>query len=129
MALAARLAPGTPVMSVPMRQLPDRRRALRPGGAAGRGHPRKAETALGLFEKHVDGPELTERLSVVRGERVTPMMFEHELIERARSGRRRVVLPEGTEERILHAAEVLLRRDVCDIVLLGDEDAIRKRAA
>lgn len=128
MALAARLAPGTPVMSVPTGSFPTAAELFALEARLGAATPRKAETALGLFEKHVDGPELTERLSVVRGERVTPMMFEHELIERARTGRRRVVLPEGTEERILHAAEVLLRRDVCDIVLLGDEDAIRKRA-
>ncbi|MDX3097484.1 phosphate acetyltransferase [Streptomyces sp. ME01-24h] len=128
MALAARLAPGTPVLSVPAGSFPTAAAIFALEARLGAATPRKAETALGLFEKHVDGPELTERLSVVRGDRVTPMMFEHELIERARSGRRRVVLPEGTEERILHAAEVLLRRDVCDIVLLGDEDAIRKRA-
>ena len=57
------------------------------------------------------------------------MMFEHELLERARADKRRVVLPEGTEERVLRAAEVLLRRGVCDLTLLGDEDAIRKKAA
>ena len=91
--------------------------------------PRKAETALGLFERHVDTGELTNRVSVARSGRVTPMMFEHELLERARSDRRRVVLPEGTEERVLRAAEVLLRRGVCDLTLLGEEDAIRKKAA
>ncbi|MER6921161.1 phosphate acetyltransferase, partial [Streptomyces spiralis] len=47
----------------------------------------------------------------------------------ARSDKRRVVLPEGTEERVLHAAEVLLRRGVCDLTLLGPEDTIRKKAA
>ena len=47
------------------------------------------------------------------------MMFEHELLEQARADRRRVVLPEGTEERVLRAAEVLLRRGVCDLTLLG----------
>jgi phosphate acetyltransferase len=57
------------------------------------------------------------------------MMFEHALIERARSVRRRIVLPEGGEERILRAAEVLLRRGVCDLILLGEQDALRKKAA
>jgi phosphate acetyltransferase len=37
------------------------------------------------------------------------------------------VLPEGEEERILRAAEILLRRGVVDISLLGDEKEIRKR--
>lgn len=56
------------------------------------------------------------------------MMFEHELLERARSERRRVVLPEGTEERVLRAADVVLRRGVCDLTLLGEEQAILKKA-
>ncbi|TKA09636.1 phosphate acetyltransferase [Actinacidiphila oryziradicis] len=128
MALAARLAPGTPVLSVPAGSFPTAADLFALEGKLGAASPRKAETALGLFEKHVDTEELTRRISVGRSERVTPMMFEHTLIERARSGRRRVVLPEGTEERILHAAEVLLRRNVCDLILLGDEDVIRRRA-
>jgi phosphate acetyltransferase len=57
------------------------------------------------------------------------MMFEHKLLEQARSDKRRVVLPEGTEARVLHAAEVLLRRGVCDLTLLGPVDQIRKKAA
>jgi phosphate acetyltransferase len=56
-------------------------------------------------------------------------MFEHELLERARAQRRRVVLPEGSEERVLRAADILLRRDVCDITLLGNPETIRKQAA
>lgn len=127
-ALAGRLAPGTPVIAVPGGSFPTAAVLFGLEGKLTAATPRKAETALGLFELHVDTAGLTERLSVVRSGRVTPMMFEHELIERARSGRRHVVLPEGTEERILRAAEVLLRRNVCDLTLLGDETAIRKRA-
>lgn len=40
-----------------------------------------------------------------------------------------MVLPEGLEERVLRAADVLLRRSVCDLTLLGPIDAIRKKAA
>jgi phosphate acetyltransferase len=129
MALAERLAPGTPVLSVPGDSFST---ATALSGLEGRltaATPRKAEIALGLFETHVDTAALTERLSVVRGDRVTPMMFEHQLIERARAGCRHVVLPEGTEERVLRAAEVLLRRNVCDLTLLGEEGAVRKRIA
>ncbi|MFP8940658.1 phosphate acetyltransferase [Streptomyces fenghuangensis] len=129
MALAARLSPGTPVLSVPGGSFSTAGELMSLEGRLTTANPRKAEIALGLFEGHVDTARLTERLSVVRGDRVTPMMFEHELIERARSDRRHVVLPEGTEERVLRAAEVLLRRGVCDLTLLGDETEIRKRAA
>ncbi|MER5552262.1 phosphate acetyltransferase [Streptomyces sp. NPDC002793] len=127
--LAARLAPGTPVIAVAGGSFPTAGELFALEGKLNAATPRKAETALGLFERHVDTGALLERISVARSGRVTPMMFEHELLEQARSNRRRVVLPEGTEERVLRAADVLLRRDVCDLTLLGDTDVIRKKAA
>ncbi|MFF1508867.1 phosphate acetyltransferase [Streptomyces sp. NPDC058326] len=127
--LAARLAPGTPVISVPGNSFPTAAELFALEGKLNAATPRKAETALGLFERHVDTADLLKRISVARSGRVTPMMFEHELIEQARADRRRVVLPEGTEERVLRAADVLLRRDVCDLTLLGDVETIRKKAA
>ncbi|WP_411077177.1 phosphate acetyltransferase [Streptomyces sp. cmx-10-25] len=127
--LAARLAPGTPVVSVAGNSFPTATELFALEGKMNAATPRKAETALGLFERHVDTADLLKRISVARSGRVTPMMFEHELLEQARADRRRVVLPEGTEERVLRAADVLLRRDVCDLTLLGDVETIRKKAA
>ncbi|TXS06301.1 phosphate acetyltransferase [Streptomyces sp. col6] len=127
--LAARLAPGTPVVSVAGGSFPTAGELFALEGRLNAATPRKAETALGLFERHVDTAALLDRISVARSGRVTPMMFEHELLEQARADRRRVVLPEGTEERVLRAADVLMRRDVCDLTLLGDVDVIRKKAA
>lgn len=127
--LAARLAPGTPVVSVAGGSFPTAGQLFAMEGKLNAATPRKAETALGLFERHVDTGALLDRVSVARSGRVTPMMFEHELLEQARADRRRVVLPEGTEERVLRAADVLMRRDVCDLTLLGDPDVIRKKAA
>ncbi|MGW2838303.1 phosphate acetyltransferase [Streptomyces sp. NPDC001493] len=127
--LSARLAPGTPVISVPGGSFPTAGELFALEGKLNAATPRKAETALGLFERHVDTAALLERVSVARTGRVTPMMFEHDLLEQARADRRRVVLPEGSEERVLRAADVLLRRDVCELTLLGDVDLIRKKAA
>ncbi|KAB1911115.1 phosphate acetyltransferase [Micromonospora sp. AMSO31t] len=90
-------------------------------------NPRKVEAALGAFERCVDTVDLARRLRVSRSERVTPLMFENDLIDRARGQRRRLVLPEGTEERILRAAEVLLRRGVADLTLLGRPDEVARR--
>ena len=130
MRLASRLAPGTPVVLVPEGSFLTATGLSTLEGRLTAAGPRKAETALGLFELHVDTAELTSRIELSRSERVTPMMFEHELLERARgSVLREVVLPEGTEERVLRAAEVLLRRNVCHLTLLGDQDAVRKRVA
>ncbi|MEV6015860.1 MULTISPECIES: phosphate acetyltransferase [unclassified Streptomyces] len=127
--LAARLAPGTPVVSVTGNSFPTAEALFALEGKLNAATPRKAETALGLFERHVDTADLLKRVSAPSSDRLTPMMFEHQLLEQARSDRRRVVLPEGTEERVLHAAEVLLRRGVCDLTLLGPVDQIRKKAA
>ncbi|MCX5367874.1 phosphate acetyltransferase [Streptomyces sp. NBC_00015] len=127
--LAARLAPGTPVVSVPGNSFLTAEQLFSMEGKLNAATPRKAETALGLFERHVDTVDLLSRVSAPSTDRLTPMMFEHKLLEQARVDKRRVVLPEGTEERVLHAAEVLLRRGVCDLTLLGPVDRIRKKAA
>ncbi|MFF7447092.1 MULTISPECIES: phosphate acetyltransferase [unclassified Streptomyces] len=127
--LAARLAPGTPVLSVPGMSFPTAEQLVALEGKLNAATPRKAETALGLFERYVDTGDLLKRVSAPSNDRVTPMMFEHKLLEQARSDKRRVVLPEGTEARVLHAAEVLLRRGVCELTLLGPVDQIRKNAA
>jgi phosphate acetyltransferase len=91
--------------------------------------PRKFDTALALFEQHVDGQLLLDRLEVSRSEVVTPLMFEYDLLERARSNPRHIVLPEGTDDRILRAASTLLRRSVARLTILGDAGDIRLRAA
>lgn len=90
---------------------------------------RKIDTALSLFAQHVDGPALLASLDVPRPEVVTPLMFEYQLLERARSDRRHIVLPEGEDDRILRAAAIVLQRRLADLTLLGDETAIRARAS
>ncbi|WP_058556192.1 phosphate acetyltransferase [Thiohalocapsa sp. ML1] len=91
------------------------------------GDDRKIAAALGLFEHNVDIKELQQRIAVHHSERVTPLMFEYELVHRAKAARKHIVLPEGTDERILRAAEILTLRSVADLTLLGDPDKIRRR--
>jgi phosphate acetyltransferase len=88
---------------------------------------RKIARALGVFESHVDVGELEDHIDLARPERVTPLMFEYQLIRRAAADRKTIVLPEGEEERVLRAADILTRRQVANIVLLGERDIIRRR--
>lgn len=88
---------------------------------------RKIAAALGIVERYIDAETLKSRISVSRAHRMTPLMFEYELIQRAKSDRKHIVLPEGFDERILRAAEILLLRDVVDITLLGSEEKILQR--
>ncbi|BDQ36792.1 phosphate acetyltransferase [Pseudodesulfovibrio nedwellii] len=86
-------------------------------------------TALGGFTQHVNVQELRDRLVEKRSTRVTPKMFEYSLFDKASRNKQRIVLPEGTGERILRAADILLRRGVAEIILLGREDEIRDKAS
>ena len=89
---------------------------------------RKITDALSLFEEHIDEAELESRIDVTRSTTMTPMMFEHQLVERARSDRKHIVLPEGEDDRILQAADRLLRRNVVDLTILGRPEALTERA-
>ena len=90
-------------------------------------NPRKIAAALGIMEARVRPGQIRERLSMARPSRVTPLMFEYDIIQRAKTDRRHVVLPEGDEERILRAAEILRMREVVDITLLGDPGEVKER--
>jgi phosphate acetyltransferase len=90
---------------------------------------RKIAAALGVFTAHIDRQGLLSRLEVTRTERVTPLMFEQRLVERAKADRRRIVLPEGGDDRILQAAEQVLLRGIADLTVLGDPDAVKHRGA
>jgi phosphate acetyltransferase len=88
---------------------------------------RKMAAALGVVEKSVSFDALQKRLEVTRSRRVAPLMFEYELLQRARANRKHIVLPEGTEERVLRAAEILLLRDVVNLTLLGHPEEVRRK--
>ena len=89
---------------------------------------RKINTVLGLYDHYVNGKEISARLNMTKPGRMTPMMFELNLIERAKANKMRIVLAEGEEPRILQATDILLRREVADIILLGNADKINKLA-
>ena len=90
---------------------------------------RKIATALSLFEAHVDGEALLDRLALARTEIVTPLMFEHQLIDQASADLKHIVLPEGEDDRVLRAADVLVRRGIARLTLLGDPRLVRTKAA
>ncbi len=90
---------------------------------------RKIDTALALMETYVDTADLLAQLAIPIPSVVTPQMFTYQLLDRARSDRKRIVLPEGDDDRILQAAGRLLKRGVADLTILGDETVVRPRAA
>ena len=59
---------------------------------------------------------------------VTPLAFQADLIERARAERKRIVLPEPDDDRVLQAAAQVLAAGIADITFVGDADYVAKRA-
>lgn len=98
-------------------------------GRLSTGTQRKIDAAISIFEDHIAPSELVTSIDVARSDVVTPLMFEAMLIDYARRQPRRIVLPEGDEERILRATATLTARRVAAITLLGVESQIRAKAA
>jgi phosphate acetyltransferase len=124
-----RLAAQTPVLSVDTDTFSTAQAVGRVSGRVLSGGARKVEAALAGFERSVDVDELTRRIELTRPTRVTPLMFEYDLVERARNDCRRIVLPEGNDDRILRAADIIRRRGVATMTLLGSLEGVREREA
>lgn len=56
------------------------------------------------------------------------MELVQQLISRAKADRQRIVLPEGTEERTLKAANQILTDEVADLILIGNPAVIAENA-
>ncbi|MFD6895771.1 phosphate acetyltransferase [Rhodococcus sp. NPDC060086] len=127
--LVAGLKPSLPILTTDLGTFDTASAADRTRGRMALSAQRKIETALALMEQHVDASELLERLRLPRPSVTTPQMFEYQLVDRAREQRRHIVLPEGDDDRILRAAGRVLQRRIADLTILGDEVAVRQRAA
>ncbi len=121
--------PTIPIVTTDLGTYPTAQRILQTRGRLDGESRRKVDTALALFERRVDSTVLLDALGGGGTTAVTPLMFEHQLLERARSQRMRIVLPEGDDDRVLHAAASALTREMCDVTILGDESQVRARAA
>ena len=75
------------------------------------------------------GAAVLDRARQVRETRpVTPLLFQRRLLDEARAVDQRIVLPEGTEPRIVRAAADVLRTGGARLILLGDPEAVRQVA-
>ncbi len=91
-------------------------------------HKRKIALALGHFSRYVDASSIVESLAEAELDIVTPAMFLHRIFASASEVQKRIVLPESEDERVLQAAETVLRRNIAEITLLGDRESILNRA-
>jgi phosphate acetyltransferase len=87
----------------------------------------KLAKLMAYMEKYINLVELRLRLFSSDAHKMTPLMFEYDILQRAKRHKQHIVLPEGEEDRILRAAEILLMRDVVAITLLGNPILIRQK--
>jgi phosphate acetyltransferase len=87
----------------------------------------KITMSIQEFEKHIPVNNLTERLITFKAEGITPRMFQYNLLKRAKSSKKHIVLPEGTDERILWATKHLIDADAVRLTLLGDQEKIKAK--
>ncbi|MDR0580107.1 MAG: phosphate acetyltransferase [Campylobacteraceae bacterium] len=91
---------------------------------------RKIALAMGLFSSRVNTENIEKYIDTASNSMsMTPIMFEYNIFEMARKNKKRIVLPESNDDRILRAAEIITRRDVADIILLGKVSDINTKAA
>src|SRR5690554_4146867 len=87
----------------------------------------KITTSIKDFEDNVRVDDLIERLIKFESNGVTPRMFQYNLLKKAKSNKKHIVLPEGIDERVLRATKQIIDVDAARITLLGDKKQIEEK--
>lgn len=88
--------------------------------------PEKIELAFRVVERYIDIERICKQLGEIITDLTTPRMFQYHIIQTAKSDKKRIVLPEGTEKRIIQATAEVLRKEICDIILIGESEKINE---
>ena len=91
-------------------------------------HNKKILLSLDTFDKYVNAEGLTNTLTSYQSDKLTPSMFQYNLLQKARQNRKHIVLPEGSDERIIRAAARLQLLNIVDLTLLGDRNTIQLKS-
>ena len=89
---------------------------------------KKILLALDIFDRYVETDRLTASFTSYSSDKITPRMFQYNMLQKAKRHRKHIVLPEGEEERIIEAAYRLQLLDIVDLTLLGNKETIRLKA-
>ena len=88
----------------------------------------KIALAISMFDKHVDTKTIERKIIAFRTTNITPRMFQYQIVKRAKEHKKHIVLPEGDDDRILMAADLLIKQNVVDITILGSRENIEAAA-
>lgn len=85
----------------------------------------KISLAISLFDKYVDVKRLEKKIVTFRTSSITPRMFQYQIVKRAKEKTKHIVLPEGDDDRILLAANELIKQNVVKLTILGHKENIQ----
>ncbi|MCX6205541.1 MAG: phosphate acetyltransferase [Bacteroidetes bacterium] len=88
----------------------------------------KISLAISTFDKYIDIQAIGEKINTFQTRNITPRMFQYQIVKRAKSNKKHIVLPEGGDDRILMAADLLVKQDIVQITILGIKENIAAAA-
>jgi len=90
---------------------------------------RKLALVDGIFIYYIDLAQIKKYLLLEHPKVMTPIRFTYYLYKRARESNSNILLTESEDERVLRAVDIILRRNLCKITLLGKKDLIEQRSS
>lgn len=88
----------------------------------------KILASLRIFDKYIPTEDLTDKLINFKVDGMTPKMFQYNMMDRASKAKKKIVLPEGNDPRVLRAAAMLATLNIVEVVLLGNIEEIKEKA-
>lgn len=117
-----------PILSVPSFTFETSVRAEKVVSSIDKKSNEKIALSVKLFDRYVNVDEFANEVIRFEPKGMTPKMFLYNLRVIAGQNRKKIVLPEGNDIRILKASETLQKMDVVDLVILGNPSEIRALA-
>ena len=88
----------------------------------------RAEMVMDSVAANLNTEYLKEHCSSLVERRLSPPAFRFQLVQRAQSAKKRIVLPEGDEPRTIQAAAISQERGIAQCILLGQRSVIEQVA-
>ena len=89
---------------------------------------KKILLALNTFDTYINVDRLSTILSKFSSDKLTPSMFQYNLLQKAKIDRKHIVSPEGNDDRIIEATARLQLLNIVDLTLLGDRKEIQQKS-
>jgi len=120
---------GVPILRTESDTFRTARRVIETPGAVPDDDIERMNAVLETVAEHLDTDAIAASFHIPETTKLSPPAFRYQLIQKARSAVKRIVLPEGEEPRTVRAAAICEEKGIARCVLLGKRTAIEDVAA